>query len=195
MNLPTSHIRNKSREDLEGEIWKEIKDYEDTYKISNLGRVRNVNTGSILLACIHKGGYFRHLLSRNRTIKALYTHRLIAVAFIPNPENKPHINHINGIKTDNRIENLEWCTPSENHIHAFKTGLRVPPYSTLGKTGALCKISKPVIKMDLDGNFIERFPSAKLAAESVGKKRSEPICHCARGESKTSAGFKWAFAK
>lgn len=117
------------------EIWKDIEDYEGIYQISNLGRVKSLQRNikhwrggiSILKERIIMPdiaiGYQRIELRKNNIGTNKLVHRLIASAFIPNPENKPYINHINGIKTDNRIENLEWCSQLENMRHAHKTGL------------------------------------------------------------------------
>lgn len=106
------------------EIWKEIKDY-PLYQVSNLGRVKSLRFGKerIIKGGIDTRGYSMMNLTGNNCRESVLTHRLVAKAFIPNLENKPNVNHINGIKTDNRVENLEWCTQRENVIHAFENGL------------------------------------------------------------------------
>lgn len=118
------------------EIWKDIKGYEGLYQVSNLGRVRsldryvkqNHNTkqlkkGKIIQPTKNHKGYLGLKLCKENTSKKVSIHRLVAQTFIPNLENKPQVNHIDGDKTNNRIENLEWCTNSENQIHAYKMGL------------------------------------------------------------------------
>jgi hypothetical protein len=113
------------------EIWKDIPNYKGVYQVSNYGQIKSLpkklgkqNNGKyrceIILKCNSKSFYPRVNLGRNNTKTV---HRLVATLFIPNPENKKTVNHINGIKTDNRVENLEWATYKENNNHAIKTGL------------------------------------------------------------------------
>jgi hypothetical protein len=118
------------------EVWKDIIGLEGQYQISNTGKMKllaryvNAKKGSkrpipevILKPFLDASGYFHYTLKKKDKSYHYKTHRAIAEYFIPNPENKLFVNHINGIKTDNRIENLEWCTPRENNVHAFKMGL------------------------------------------------------------------------
>lgn len=117
------------------EVWKQVEDYPDYY-ISNLGRLKSIDRYIVdslgrktkrkgKLIKLHKShkGYLRVKMINGDKHITTSIHRIMAKAFIPNPENKPQVNHINGIKTDNRIENLEWCTNQENQIHAIKNKL------------------------------------------------------------------------
>lgn len=110
---------------MEEEIWKDIIGYEGIYKISNTGKIKN-KYGFILANRMKSTKYYGLILYKNNKIKNVYVHRLIAIHFIPNPENKKCVNHINGIKSDYRIENLEWCTYKENSEHAKKNNLLKP---------------------------------------------------------------------
>lgn len=116
--------------------WKTIKDYDGMYEISSLGEIRSTNrfvksitgrtrfvAGRIIKPKRNKDGYLFVTLSKNGAIKNQYIHRLSAETFIPNTENKPQVNHINGDKTDNNVNNLEWATVSENMKHAYQIGL------------------------------------------------------------------------
>lgn len=105
------------------EVYKTIEDYPN-YEVSNLGNVRNIKFDRVRKPMIDKDGYLCVVLSKDGKHKYQFIHRLVATAFISNPKNKRTVNHINGIKTDNRVENLEWATDGENQKHAYKTGLR-----------------------------------------------------------------------
>lgn len=121
----------------EQEIWKDIKGYEGLYQISNLGRVkscaRKINHGLyvedrgdvIMTPYLNNNGYYSVMLHKNKKKKNHRIHQMVARAFIPNPENKEMINHIDCNRLNNKVENLEWCTNSENQIHAMKNGLKV----------------------------------------------------------------------
>ena len=104
------------------EIWRKLEDFSN-YEVSSLGRVRNIKTGRILKLFVRNDGYHHVGLYLNGKQKYQLIHRLVAITFIPNPENKREVNHIDGDKTNNRVSNLEWSTRSENVSHAFRTGL------------------------------------------------------------------------
>lgn len=108
--------------DTENEKWKFIEGTKELYKVSDLGNIYSVKTRIIRKAWIHKN-YLTIQIRIYGVTKKLAVHRVVAQAFIPNPENKPEINHKNGIKTDNRAVNIEWCTGEENRLHAAKMGL------------------------------------------------------------------------
>lgn len=117
---------------LPNEIFIPIAGYENIYWVSDQGRVANAR--KVLKPFIQNGGYAVVKLTNSSKGKKHHTlHRLVANAFLENVENYKEVNHINGVKTDNRVGNLEWCTSSANKLHAFRIGLAVASYPTLGK--------------------------------------------------------------
>jgi hypothetical protein len=125
------------------EVWKDIENYEGLYQVSNLGNVKRLKgkgcvSERLIAKSINKSGYIYRGFHNKGTYRKFKEHRLVANAFIDNPYNKPTVNHINGIKTDNRVENLEWCTYLENKQHAIKTGLT----NTKGVKNHFCKLTE-----------------------------------------------------
>jgi hypothetical protein len=181
------------------EIWKDIEGYENLYKISNLSNVKSlsrkikttlnkngyyVKKDKILKPMILANGYKYVLLYKNKKTKIKYIHRLVAQAFIPNPENKLCINHKDLNKFNNSIENLEWCTKSENSIHYW---LNVSPDKTN---------RRKVIMLDLHGKKIKQFNSLMEAERETGILHGNisMVCNEKYPKIKTTGGYKWKYS-
>ena len=162
------------------EIWKPVKDF-DNYNVSNFGNIKICKTDK-LIKMTKPGniGYFK-LTVKDNTGKChtCQAHRIVAEAFVPNPDCKKIVNHKDGNKTNNNISNLEWSTPSENTNHAVKENL-------------LKKHSFKVDQFDLSDNLINTFDDVKHAEEKTGIKASRISANC-KGDSKTSGGFIWKY--
>lgn len=136
------------KEEEQEEIWKEIPGYKA--QASSLGRIKSfymTKSGRIRKFYKAKNGYLRIQFVKKEGHKT--AHRLIAAAFIPNPDNLPFINHKNGIKTDNRVDNLEWCTGSYNQRHSLETGLRKIQYGIHTSSAKFDEIQIKTIKVCL----------------------------------------------
>lgn len=137
------------------EIWKPVAGYEGIYEVSNLGRVRSLDrevanrwgttrkvAGTIRVISVKREGYCFVNLFRKQRGKPMYVHRLVAIAFIPNPEGLPQVNHLDGDKSNNRADNLEWCSGSENCFHAIREGIYE---HARGESSATAKLTEPEV--------------------------------------------------
>jgi hypothetical protein len=184
---------------MEIEIWKDIIWYEGKYQVSNLWNIKIFNYSRILwktaiakLNFNKKIWYFYIKVCKSWKYEDFRVHRLIAQAFIPNPENKPQVNHINGVKTDNRVENLEWCTNSENQLHKYKMlWVNVNQYKHLiGKCWKENNNSKRVNQFSKNWEFIKQWSSLKEAQEYT---LAQNISWCCRWKIKTSWWYIWKY--
>lgn len=180
-------------------LWKKfgkiLKDTNGLYQVSNFGRVRN-NKNNIKTSNLYKNGYLYVDLYKYNKRKRKLIHRLVAEAFIPNFNNCPQINHIDGNKQNNRIDNLEWCTCSYNLKEAYRLKLREPARAMLGKKGIKCPNSKKVNQYDLNGNLIRLWYST-MDIERELKIRHDKISNCCSHKKsyKTAGGYKWEYAE
>jgi len=175
------------------EIWKDIKDYEGYYQVSNYGNIKSLHFKiPKILKPIDRNGYKFVCLCIDQKRKTLPIHRLVALTFIPNPQNKPNINHKNFITSDNSIFNLEWCTQSENILYSYNHKRFTPPIYWKNKFSYEHHSSKEVAQYDLNDRFINKYGSAHEAMRQTGID-NKYISRVARGERKTTGGFKWKY--
>ena len=169
------------------EIWKDIEGYEGLYQVSNIGRVKSLRKNIILKSKIERNGYERVNLSVNNIHKDYSIHRMVANAFISNPDNLPQVNHKDENKTNNCVENLEWCDCKYNVNYG--TGIR---RCQLSNTNGKC--SKPVLQYTLDGTFIKEWKSTMDVQRNLGFAQSN-ISACCRNIRKTAYGYLWKYKK
>lgn len=179
------------------EIWKDIKGYKGIYQVSNLGNVKSLPRktnnqyykGSYLKQYIYKG-YLKLQLTKHSKSKWFLVHRLVAQAFIPNPENKPQVNHIDGNKLNNSINNLEWVTNSENQIHSYRILKNIP--SMKNHFGSNHVAAKAIYQFDKNNIFIKKWSSIIEATKTLNICACN-ITDCAKGNRKTAGGFIWKY--
>lgn len=173
--------------------YKDIEGYEGLYQVSNKGTVISVprldrlgrKIGGKLLECTrHSGGYLRVCLYKEGSKTYKYVHRLVALAFISNPEHKDQVNHINGEKTDNSVENLEWATSQENNTHAKSTGLNVNK-----RREDSSSYKGPIQQIDAyTGELIRVIHGGNLALKELGFTPSS-VSACITGKRKSHKGY------
>lgn len=169
------------------EIWKDIEGYEGLYQVSNMGRVRSLRRNIILRQCI-TNGYERIILYTNNIPKGYSVHRLVANAFIPNPDNLPQVNHKDENKTNNCVDNLEWCTQKYNINYGTGIARRIQLFNTNGKC------YKPVLQYTLEGIFIKEWKSIIDVQRNLGFCQSH-ISKCCRGKQAYAYGYIWKYKK
>ena len=167
------------------ENWRTIDGYED-YQVSNFGRVKSLKNGKekILRPRVNGKGYLDVILCKDRKRKHMTVHRLVANAFLQNPDNLPVINHIDENKQNNFVSNLEWCTYSYNNSYNNRA-------KKIGEQLTNGPLSKQVGQFSLDGQLIKIWPSMMEAARNGFNKGH--ICSCCQGRLKTNAGFIWKY--
>ncbi len=168
------------------EIWKDIEGYEGLYQISNLGNVKSLKNNIILKPSKNSKGYLQVFLWKNGSGKLLRIHRLVAKAFIPNFDDKPQVNHIDGNKQNNRVNNLEWVTNSENQKHAFKIKLQ----TNIGNNNPR---ARKINQYDLNGKLIRTWNSFYDITNELNINRSD-VWRCCTGKYKQSHNFIWRYA-
>lgn len=150
-------------------------------KHNQQARIKKLRTTSL------RNNYLYVDLYKGKKATRFYIHRLVAAAFIPNPDNKPEVNHKNGVKTDNFVENLEWVTAAENNIHAYRHLGRVGPCrGMLGKDNPRSK----VIQQIKDGRVVAEYYGTGEANRKTGISRFN-IASCCCGKRKTAGGYNW----
>lgn len=155
----------------------------DKYEVNRLGEIRHKIRKHMLKGRSNSSGYLYVIFTIDGKRKNFAIHRIVANAFIPNPNHKPEVNHINSNKSDNRVENLEWVDSSENKKHSYEFGTRKNHQQ-----------SKPVQQFTKDGQFLKEWSSVSEAAESLNCVVGA-ISNCALGRSKTSMGYVWKFVE
>ena len=183
------------------EIWKDIKGYEGFYQVSNLGRIKSLERDKflpdgtfhshleekILVPNLDGAGYPNVSLCKNGKSKTMNVHRLVAMAFLPNPENKPQVNHKDEVKTNNVVENLEWCDASFNINYGTRNERSVQNRRSY-KLGNHPN-AKPVFCVELN----KKFDCITSAGEELGIDRRYVGKACI-GKTKTAGGFHWKYA-
>lgn len=150
----------------------------NNYGVSNLGNIKNLKTGKVLKPSLQKNGYLTYTFCQNRIRKTFRIHRLVALYFIDNPNNLPYVNHKDGDKTNNKVDNLEWCTAKENDDHARRTGLKVQ--------------EKPVIAENIISGETLTFKSVTEAGAFLGINKGT-ISKVLHGKRDQTHNYKFRF--
>lgn len=167
------------------EIWKDIPEYEGLYQASNLGRIKTLHPGKNKIKNNIKNfrkchdGYLRVNLYKNGQIKSPFVHKIIALTFIPNPNNYLCVNHKDENKTNNNVKNLEWCSKKYNNIYSITSRRK-----HIGN----------ILQYDKNNNFIKKWESVSEASNELNIYRNA-IVRCCNNTQKTAGGYVWRYAK
>lgn len=176
------------------EIWKDIKGYEGLYQVSNFGRVINCKRNSEMKAIVRSNGYLSVNLTKDGKCRTLSIHRLIAEAFIPNPQGLPCINHIDENKCNNSIENLEWCTYRENTQKYMDNHPEVfSEYNGRPRIKRPHKHFSAVEQMTMSGEPVKVWKNVSVIKHEMGWS-DWSIAECCRGNRHSAYGYKWRYA-
>ena len=179
----------------EEEVWRTIPHYEGRYLVSNQGRIFSLLKNRIMSVSQNKGYLSIRLVGSDGKRRGEAVHRLVALAFLDNPEHKPEVNHINGIRSDNRVENLEWVSRRENTEHRWKyldqTKVREQSRETM-KQISRDRFGYNPVRCVETGEVFESSYEAELAMKPIAPTiHCENIRQCCLGKRKTSGGYHW----
>lgn len=152
---------------------KDIKNYEGLYAVTSCGKIWSYHSKKFLKLSTDSEGYLKVCLYKDNGKKQYYIHRLVAMAYLPNPENLPQINHKDENKTNNCLQNLEWCDSKYNNNYGTK----------------IDRQKKPILQFTLDGEFVREWPSAT----DVGQEVKKQINNCLRGRAKSAYNYLWKY--
>lgn len=181
------------------ENWKDVTGYEGLYQVSDQGNVRSLNwrgskgTKNLWLKP-HNKGYLQVELAKNGVRKTFTVHRLVANAFVPNPDKLPVINHIDEDKQNNRAENLEWCTHKRNMEAFYENHPLANAHTRVPRFGKhKCRLMRRIVQKTIDGEEVKVWDNSRQIFLETGMS-DWSISECCRGNRKTAYGFKWQYA-
>lgn len=206
ISLPTSTLGFTTRDGglMAHEEWRDVVGYEGLYEVSNLGRVRGVERhyyrqdsrgvsypvvvrARMLNQTENSNGYYRVSLSRDNHVKQAFVHRLVAMAFVENPDNLPVIDHIDGDRHNNDASNLRWCTQGDNLHYTYQNGREMVFAREHIRKRQVHAVSRPVIRSDG-----KEFPSVVAASRALGLTDAA-VSHVVNGRAKTAGGYSFTF--
>lgn len=179
------------------EEWRPVKGYEGLYEVSSRGRVRNLNYKKrgvyrIKSPQVSNNGYKTVFLFKSGAGKRFTVHRLVAIAFIPNPTNLPEVDHIDTDRSNNCVDNLRWVTRRGNHLNTLTREKNSRVWLTMWSSGRLDGCKKRIIQLSLSGDIVGEFESASAAARYIRRSKTGIIKTCL-GQKSSCGGFRWMY--